>query len=631
MRVIACDAETVVFSPGNMVPPLVCLSWHEAGTVEPGLAHVMDGAVEQITEWLEDPNVITVWQNGTGYDLAVIAEAGGERSLRAVISALDGGRVRDTQLREYLIAVRNGQRQQSAKGYYSLAGMAQRYLGLKLEKEDTWRLRYGELISTPLDQWPPDAVSYAQLDASTTLRVAIAQQQALELLSYEDLDAPVCAVTEREQCKAAFALHVISAWGIRTDGAAVKELAESLTADIVRLEPELVASGVLRRKSKRKPDLSRDMKLIRARIEEGYRAAELEVPLTDGGQTATGQEVIDAVSGHCPELSTLSGYLHAQKLLGTFVAAAAQGVDHPIHARFNPVMATNRTSCGKPNLQNLPQRDGVRRCFVPRPGYVFSSEDYSTLEMRTHAQVLLDWGFHSKLALAFQTGGASADPHMDFGKRLVEAGGLEWGALNDDERKAFRQRAKVCNFGYPGGLGAQSMVAYAKAYRLTLTATEAKRLKAAWLGMWPEMRQYFDKIAAMEVGGFIDLEMPRTGMIRGGCWYTQACNYPFQGLAAAGAKAALYAVASEALQAKPGDPLWDVHVVNFIHDEIMAEHPEETAARGAARIAEIMVEVMQQFTPDIPHFVEPTLMRRWDKKAKPQFDDNGTLIPWDAT
>lgn len=667
-RLVSWDLETKRFEAGAMVPEPVCMSYQWAGDPSPSLVHAMDGAMDLVIRWLEDPAVIHVGQNLAGFDLLVVANHS-PRGLAAVLFALDGGRIRDTQLREYLITTRTGQRQGQPKGYFSLVGMAERYLGVTLAKgEDTWRKRYGDLIHTPLAAWPEDARSYALLDASTTARVFEAQHTALTALDYLDPAAPWCAVTEREQARAAFALEVISAWGIHTSAEKVRALAEHLQARLTALEPALLAptdagtlravfalldSGalpgegladkirsmrergvvpaVLRPKSKKDPTPSRDMAWLRALIVLAHQRAELEIPMTDGGkagdnpQVATGGDVIQAVAGFCPALEHLSEYLHCQKILSTFVSAAAEGIEKPLHTRFTSVMVTNRTSSSGPNLQNLPREKGVRQCFVPRPGAVFSSCDYATLEMRTHAQVCLDWGLDSALAVALREG---RDPHVEFGAAMAAAAGDDWGALSKGARADYRQRAKAGNFGFPGGLGAARMVDYAQAYGVNLTVSVAKDLKAQWLRAWPEMRPYFARISALERGGFIDVTMPRSGMIRGAARYTEACNFTFQGLAAYGAKAALYAVVKECLTAQPGDALYGSHVVNFIHDELLTEHPEAVAARAAERVAEIMRIEMERVTPDVPQVVKPTLMRCWDKEAKPVFDDSGKLIPW---
>jgi DNA polymerase I-like protein with 3'-5' exonuclease and polymerase domains len=93
---------------------------------------------------------------------------------------------------------------------------------------------------------------------------------------------------------------------------------------------------------------------------------------------------------------------------------------------------------------------------------------------------------------------------------------------------------------------------------------------------------------------------------------------------------ALVAVSEEALYARRGEPLYRVHPVLFLHDEIIAEVPEVTAHEAATRISEVMVETMRLFTPDVRVAAPPALMRRWHKAADPVYVD-GRLVPWEPT
>ena len=69
----------------------------------------------------------------------------------------------------------------------------------------------------------------------------------------------------------------------------------------------------------------------------------------------------------------------------------------------------------------------------------------------------------------------------------------------------------------------------------------------------------------------------------------------------------------------------------FIHDEIILEAPEGLAAAAAERLAEVMVEQMRKFLPDIPVKADAHLMRRWYKSAEPVRNAAGVLIPWEPT
>ena len=109
------------------------------------------------------------------------------------------------------------------------------------------------------------------------------------------------------------------------------------------------------------------------------------------------------------------------------------------------------------------------------------------------------------------------------------------------------------------------------------------------------------------------------GVLRRKCTFNSACNFPFQSLAALGAKRALWAV----WRSKYGK-----YMVNFIHDEILFELPMETAAEDVLVIEKIMEDAMKKVIPDVRIKAEGCLMDRWDKEAEPVYDLFGNLTVW---
>jgi DNA polymerase I-like protein with 3'-5' exonuclease and polymerase domains len=109
-----------------------------------------------------------------------------------------------------------------------------------------------------------------------------------------------------------------------------------------------------------------------------------------------------------------------------------------------------------------------------------------------------------------------------------------------------------------------------------------------------------------------------TGRVRGSVGYSQARNTPFQGLAADGAKLAL----------------WDLYkagyrCVAFIHDEVLIELPiDGDHTRHAELIDGILCEAMQRLTGSIPIACEYALTDRWRKEAEAVFDADGKLQLW---
>ena len=376
--------------------------------------------------------------------------------------------------------------------------------------------------------------------------------------------------------------------------------------------------------------------------------AGLDVKIDDTKHALLAPEFFDVLAKHKPAaLEPLVAFAQTQKILGTYVRPMKLGVTIPMNSRPNVLVETGRTSWGAmtlkvrdedgvehkvkigANLQNFPRMPGVRDCIIARPGTVFASVDYESIELRTLAQSILRIVGRSTLARRYQAD-PSYDPHTAFAARMMGvtyAEGMRLKAIGDKKIKRYRQLAKAPNFGYPGGMGSASLVSYAwKSYGLRITLAEAVELREIWFAENPEMREYFSHVTDMvDLGG--TFRQIGSGRIRGKCGFCDGCNGYFQGLAADGGKAALFAVAAE-MYADPLSPLFGCRTVAFIHDEIFAEVHEATAHECAMRIVEIMEREMQRFVPDVPVRAAPALCRRWLKSAEAHYVD-GRLVPWD--
>ena len=111
-----------------------------------------------------------------------------------------------------------------------------------------------------------------------------------------------------------------------------------------------------------------------------------------------------------------------------------------------------------------------------------------------------------------------------------------------------------------------------------------------------------------------------SGRLRASATFSARHNTMFQGLAADGAKVALW-------------KLWraDYRLVNFIHDEILVELPEHTnLALHAEIVRHIMIEAMQQVVPDVHIDVQYSVSELWAKNAEVVVDEEGRLGVWRA-
>ena len=597
MFVIAFDTETELIAPGTLAPKLVCLSWAVGDTAGVmyggGVVHHSDlSQFETMLTAIEQSGATLVGHN-VSYDMAVLMAAFPEAGVR-IFKLYDAERITDTQTREQLIRIEKGG---VPKGKLHLADLAEKYLGQAIEKEDTWRLRYSELIDTPLEDWPKEAIDYSRLDAETTLRVYQAQDDSRD---------------EYRQARNAFALHLMSCRGIVTDQENVEALRAEILAEKSEAEGLLREAGIMVTVGKRKPKSKISVKRVQELV---FAALGEKAPLTDKGAIKTGADVLEEIDD--PALEALVRYKAAEKLESTWLEHLSKPI---VQARYNVLVATGRTSCSKPNMQNPHRREGLRECFAPREGFVFAAIDYSTLELCTLAQVCLTKLGKSRMAQAINDG---KDLHLALAAQMR---GLAYEdaqarlATGDKEIKEARQIAKAGNFGFMGGMSGRSLASFAKGYGLELSVPFCDELKNQWLTAWPEMRDYFAMINH-EDGEVFQLFSKRK---RSGASFCAAANSYAQGLAADGAKHAVFNVARECYVGS----LRGAYPVAFIHDEILVEVPEDKAGWYADEIARIMRETMRLWTPDITIKTESALMHRWSKAAEPTFNQEGELIPW---
>lgn len=236
------------------------------------------------------------------------------------------------------------------------------------------------------------------------------------------------------------------------------------------------------------------------------------------------------------------------------------------------------------------RRHDVRPIVLARPGYKLVNLDYSGVEMATLAQCqVVHFGGPVTLSEVLNQG---LDPHCYVG-RLVHL--LLWGeslsyeALvaaekgykaaikagrepTEQEYHAFatRKLCKVVNFGFLGGMGAETFRLYVwQRERIAITVEQAKALKAAWYEAFPEMPSWFRYI-----GQQVDVGSPvvqiGSGRVRGGCTFTQNANTRFQGLAADGALNALFSIWRACL-CDPASPLYGARPLVFEHDAFLVE------------------------------------------------------------
>lgn len=625
---IAFDTETHLVAPGRVAPKLVCIS----AVREAGEVRLVSGPdCEAVAEDLLGDDLIVGFN--TAYDMAVLAEAF-PRLRPNVWAAYEEDRVRDARIRAQLHAIACGTFKfdpaLKAPPKFSLAELAKKWCGLALEKGDEgFQLRYAELDCVPIEEWLEGAVRYAKTDAIATRDV---------FLRLGEFGTPK---DEALQCRAAWALHLMTCWGMATDAQAVEALRERLEAEVQSRESALLEAGFVRAKRGKNGQLPKNLANIRARIQaalgvacagfedrpEGAAAA-FEMPaefLTSTKQIKTDEDTLRRAGD--PDLTVLADSMEASHELSSFIPT----LQPLVQARYNVLVRSGRVSCSGPNMQNLPRRPGVRECFVPRKGYCYVNADIYVAELCALAEVCEELVGFSKLGDALRAG---LDPHLVTGADIK---GWSYEEIvrrytaGDQEAKDARQLAKAANFGFPGGLGPDTFVEYARiAWGVILTVAEAYDLRERWRERYSEMPIYFRIIGDQTPG---TLRQLRSNRVRGDCTFTSGCNTLFQGLVADWTKDALWELSKLCYggpdvgieidgQTFVPDDL-DVHVfenclsgsrlVAFVHDEVLLESPVGQAEKCLRAVSWIIEQVGRRWIKSVPLKVKGKIVERWSK------------------
>lgn len=202
---------------------------------------------------------------------------------------------------------------------------------------------------------------------------------------------------------------------------------------------------------------------------------------TRTGQYVTSEEVLLQLRDKAPIVDDILNYRGLKKLLGTYVEALPLLINKRtghIHTSFNQaVTATGRLSSSDPNLQNIPVRDDdgkeIRKCFVPEPGCLFFSADYSQIELRIMAHLSGD----ENMIEAFCEG---LDIHRATAAKI-------WKEPLDEVTDAQRKKAKQANFGIIYGI-----TAFGLAQRMGIPNGEARQLIQDYFATFPKVHTFME-------------------------------------------------------------------------------------------------------------------------------------------
>ena len=291
------------------------------------------------------------------------------------------------------------------------------------------------------------------------------------------------------------------------------------------------------------------------------------------------------------------------KLKGTYIDALPQLVNPRtgrIHTSFNQaVAATGRLSSSDPNLQNIPIRTAtgreIRAAFTAPNGSVLISADYSQIELRVLAHLSGD----PNLTTAFKRG----DDIHDRTARAVfgDASGLDPHEL--------RRRAKIINYALLYG-----KTAFTLSKDMGVSQKAAQQFMDAYFDGFPMVRTFIEATLdrARDTGEVTTMsgrrrrvpDIASRNAVARHASERIAVNMPIQGSAADILKRAMLNV-----HAVLPD---DARMILTVHDELVFECPEQSAADVVALVRQHM-ESAANLT--VPLTVDVGIGRNW-KDAK---------------
>ncbi len=496
----------------------------------------------------EDPKILKVGQN-MKYDLEVLARYG---------VTLDGPMF-DTMIAHYLI---------QPELRHNMDYMAEIYLNYQTIHIEELLGPKGKNQKNMRDLAPEQVYEYAAEDADVTLKLKNKLEAELKKYGAEDLfyqiEMPLMPVLAQMELN-----------GVCLDTESLKDTSKVLTDRMKEIEQRIYALAGMEFNIA-SPKQVGEVLFDKMKIVEKAKK-------TKTGQYVTSEEVLQSLKGKSEIVADILEHRGLKKLLGTYVDALPKLINPQtghIHTSFNQaVTATGRLSSSDPNLQNIPVRgeDGkeIRKAFVPEPGCLFFSADYSQIELRVMAHLSGD----ENMIEAFREG---YDIHAATAAKIYKE-------TMESVTRDQRTKAKRANFGIIYGI-----TVFGLAERLDISRDEAKQLIDGYFQTFPKVHDYMEhsKEVAREKGyvetlfgrrRYLADINSRNATVRGFA-ERNAINAPIQGTAADIIKLAMIRIASrfreEGIRSK---------MILQVHDELnFSVLPEEKE-----QVERIVIEEMQ--------------------------------------
>jgi len=515
----------------------------------------------------EDPSILKIGQN-LKYDLEVL------RNYDVTLN----GKMWDTMIAHYLI---------QPELRHNMDYMAEVYLEYQTVHIEELIGPKGKNQKSMRDLSPTLVYEYACEDADITLQLKNKLEPELKRLGCEqlfyDIEMPLMPVLAEMEMN-----------GVCLDTASLAETSKQLTqriSDIERHIYELAGENF----NIASPKQVGDILFNKLKIVEKTKK-------TKSGQYVTSEEVLQQLRHKHEIVGLILDHRGLKKLLGTYIESLPKLINsrtNHIHTSFNQtVTATGRLSSSDPNLQNIPIRgeDGkeIRKAFVPEPGCLFFSADYSQIELRVMAHLSGD----KNMIEVFREG---KDLHAATAANIYKKN-------IDEVTRDERTKSKRANFGIIYGI-----TVFGLAERLDIPREEARMLIDGYFNTFPQVKEYMEKSKeTARRQGYVTTLFGRrrylpdinsaNATVRGFA-ERNAINAPIQGTAADIIKVAMIRIferfKAEGVKSK---------MILQVHDELnFSVYPEEKE-----KVEHIVLEEMQNaFQMQVPLVADSGFGSNW--------------------
>ncbi len=500
----------------------------------------------------ENPEILKIGQN-IKYDLEVLRNYDIELK----------GKLWDTMIAHYLI---------QPELRHNMDYMAEVYLNYQTIHIDELIGPKGKNQRSMRDLSPNDVYEYAAEDADITLRLKNVlepklKEAGVEQLFYE-IEMPLVRVLAEMEMN-----------GVCIDTDSLQETSKIFTNRLLELE-ERIYQLAGEQFNIASPKQVGDILFGKMKIIDKPKK-------TKTGQYVTNEEVLQQLKHKSEIVEDILEYRGLKKLLGTYIDTLPNLINKRtghIHTSFNQtITATGRLSSSDPNLQNIPIRgeDGkeIRKAFIPEPGCLFFSADYSQIELRVMAHLSGD----EHMMEVFREG---KDLHAATAATIYKKD------INDVTRDE-RTKSKRANFGIIYGI-----TVFGLSERLDISRDESKLLIDGFFQTFPQVHDYMEasKQLARERGyaetvfhrrRYLPDINSRNATVRNFA-ERNAINAPIQGSAADIIKVAMIRIyerfKAENIRSK---------MILQVHDELnFSVYPDEKE-----RVESIVIEEMQRAFP----------------------------------